>query len=100
MEGTEQPRLLVHITDRTEISANNLEIGILAHIILGHLKHPEMEICDWAERPTCYKDDRLLLRVAESRRQAVRREGIIGGICELVGFPNYGHDEGENKWTM
>lgn len=93
MGATEQPRLLVHITDRTKISAHDLEVGILAYIIFSHLKHSQMEICDWAERSTCYKDKGLFLRVPEGPRQAVRWKGVIKGVCELVKYPIYGHGE-------
>lgn len=71
MVCTEQSRLLVHITDRTEVPAHNLKISILTDIVLGHLKHPQMEISDWTEGAACYKNDGLLFWIAENRRQAV-----------------------------
>ena len=86
MVCAEKPRLLVLVADRTEVSADDLEVGILANVVLGHLKHAEMEVGDGAEGAACYQDERLLLWVPEDAREAVCREGIVWGICE-VGCP-------------
>ena len=56
----EQTRFLVLIADWTEVSADNLKIGVLSNVVLGHLEHAEMEIRDRAERSTCDENYRLL----------------------------------------
>ena len=86
MMCAKQSRLLVHITDGTEVTAYNFAICILANIILGHLEHSKMEISDWAEGPACYENDGLLLWVAENRRKTMRGERIIWRGSEVVGF--------------
>jgi hypothetical protein len=48
--GAEQPRLLVHVRDRTEIPAYDLKIGVMADVVAGHFEHPEVEIGDRAKR--------------------------------------------------
>jgi hypothetical protein len=68
---TKQSRLLVHITDGTEVTAYNFAICILANIVFGHLEHPKMEISDWAKRPACYENDGLLLWVAKDWRKTM-----------------------------
>jgi hypothetical protein len=60
--GSNQSWLLVFFTDRTEISTNNLKIGVLANEVICHLEHSEMVICDGVEGTTCYKDNWLLVR--------------------------------------
>ena len=67
-----QSRLLVLITNGTEVTGHNFVICILAHVVLGHLEHPKMEISDRTERTTCYEDDGMLLWIAENWRKAVR----------------------------
>jgi len=44
-----QTRFPIHVTDRTEIAADDLKISILANIVLCHFKHAEMQVGDWAE---------------------------------------------------
>ena len=60
MFGTQETRLLVHVTDGTEVTSNNLVVGLLAGIIFGHLKHAEVQVCDWTERAASYEDEWLL----------------------------------------
>jgi hypothetical protein len=58
--GTQEAGLLIHITDRTEITTNDLIVGLLPSIIFGHLKHAEVKVCDWTERAAGYEDEWLL----------------------------------------
>lgn len=58
--GTQEARLLIHIADRTEITANDLIVGLLPSIISGHLKHAKVKVCDWAVRAAGYEDEWLL----------------------------------------
>lgn len=45
----DQPTLLVCITDSTDIGTDDLEIGVEAGVVGGHLKHSQMEKGDGAE---------------------------------------------------
>ena len=60
MGGGKQTRLLVLVADRTEIATDYLKVCIVAGVVPGHLEHAEVKVCDWAERSTCYQNDRLL----------------------------------------
>ena len=55
--STEQPGFLVHVAHGTEIAPHNLKIGVLPHVVLGHLEHAQVEIGYGAEGATCYEDD-------------------------------------------
>ena len=79
----EKTRLLVLIAHRAEVAADNLEVGILADVVLGHLEHAEVKVGDGAEGNTCDEDDRLLLGIAEHAREAVGREGVVWRIREV-----------------
>ena len=57
MFGTQEAGLLVHITNGTEITSDDLVFGLLPGIILRHLKHAEVEVSDWAERTAGYEDE-------------------------------------------
>lgn len=57
--GTQETGLLVHITDWTEITADNLVVGLLPSIISGHLKHAKVEVGDWTERAAGHEDEWL-----------------------------------------
>lgn len=60
MFGTQESGFLVHITDRTEVTSDDLVVGLLPSVIFGHLKHAEVQIGDWAERAAGYEDEWLL----------------------------------------
>ena len=65
MIGCEQTRLVVLVADGTEISADDLEIGVLANIVLRHLEHPQVEVGYGAEGAASHQDYGLLLGIAE-----------------------------------
>ena len=54
---------LVLVRDRTQIPPDDLEIGVLADVVLGHLEHSEVEVCDRAEGAAGDEDDRLLVGI-------------------------------------
>ena len=60
MFGTQEARFFIHITDRTEITSDDLVVGLLPSIIFRHFKHAEVQVGDWAERTTGYEDEWLL----------------------------------------
>ena len=49
MVGVDETGLLVLVADRAEVAADDLPVGVLADVVLGHLKHSEVEVGDWAE---------------------------------------------------
>ena len=76
----EKARLLVLIAHRAEVAAYNLEVGILADVVLGHLKHSEVEVSNWAEGAAGDEDDGLLVRIPEEAGEAVGWECVIWRI--------------------
>ena len=44
---TQKTRLLVLVTDGTEIASHDFELGVLANVVGGHLEDAEMEIRQW-----------------------------------------------------
>jgi len=83
MFGTQEARLLVHITDRTEVTSDNLVVGLLPGIVFRHLKHAEVQVGDWTERATCYEDEWLLGRVSHDPLEAMGWERITLWAGEL-----------------
>ena len=79
----EEARLLVLVTDRAKVAPDDLPVGILADVVLGHLEHAEVEVGDGAEGAACNEDDRLLVWITEGAGEAVRREGVVGRVGEL-----------------
>ena len=71
---TEKTGLLVLIAHRAEVAADNLEVGILANVVLGHLEHAEVKKRDRAEGPARYEDEGLLVRIPERPPKPVSRE--------------------------
>ena len=65
MVCAEEAGLLVLVTDGTEVSRDDLVVGVLPHIIDRHLEHAEVKKCDGAERPARYEDEGLLVRIPE-----------------------------------
>ena len=76
----QKPRLLVLVRDRTQVPAHDLPIGILTNVVLGHLKHSEVEVRDGAEGAAGDEDDRLLVRIPEEAGEAVGWECVIWRI--------------------
>lgn len=73
MFRTQQPWLLIHITDRTKVAAHNLIVGALADVVDGHFEHAEMKVGDWGEGAAGDEDDGLLGGVAECALEPVMR---------------------------
>ena len=93
----EEARLLVLVRDGREVSADDLPVGILADVVLGHLKHTEVKVGDGAEGTTCDENDGLLVGIAEDTGEAVGGKGVVGRIGELRrrrGVHVGRHDEG------
>ena len=67
----QKPRLLILVRDRAQVPAHDLPIGILTDVVLGHLKHSEVEVGDWAEGAAGDEDDGLLVRVPKDALKAV-----------------------------
>lgn len=40
MVRTQQARFLIHVADRAQIASDDLKVGVLANVVLGHLEHP------------------------------------------------------------
>ena len=72
----QQPRLLVHVTDRTQVSPHDFEIGVLTSKVDGHLEHSQMKICHWTERTASYEHDWLPSAVPHDPSESVRRECV------------------------
>lgn len=51
----QQARLDIFVAHGREIPPYNLELGVLADVVDGHLKHAQMKVGDWAEGTTRYK---------------------------------------------
>ena len=83
MFGAQEARLLVHITDWTEVASDDLVLGLLPSIVFGHLKHAKVQVSDWAEGTTGYEDERLLGRVSQDPLQAMGWERITLWVGEL-----------------
>ena len=79
----EEARLLVLVRDGREVSADDLPVGILADVVLGHLKHAEVKVGDGTEGATCDEDDGLLVRIAEDPGETVGGKRVVGSIGEL-----------------
>jgi hypothetical protein len=63
--GTQEAGLLIHITDRTEITSDDLVVGLFPSIVFRHLKNAEVQVGDWAERTAGYENEWLLGRVSQ-----------------------------------
>ena len=74
---------LVLVRDRTEVPSNDLEVGVLADVVLGHLEHSKVEVGDGAERAAGDEDDRLFVRVPEDWGEAVCRELVVRWIRKV-----------------
>lgn len=82
MGCAQQTRFLVHVRHWTEIAANDLKVCVLPNIVLGHFKHPEVEISYGTEGSTCDQDDGGLVWISEHRGKTVMRKGVIWGVVE------------------
>ncbi len=77
MVRIKKARFLVLVRDRTQVPSDDLEVGVLADVVLRHLEHSQMEVCDGAERPAGDEDDRLLVRVSEDTGKVVCWELVV-----------------------
>ena len=80
MVGTEEAGLLVLVADRAEVAADDLPVGVLANVVLGHLEHAEVKVGDGAEGSAGDEDDGLLVRIPEEAGEAVGWECVIWWI--------------------
>ena len=74
---------LVLVRDRTEVTSNNLEVGVLTDVVFSHLEHSEVEVSDRAEGAAGDEDDRLFIRIPEDAGQAVCRELVVWWIRKV-----------------
>jgi len=99
MFRTQQARFHILVTDGTEVASDNLEVGILSAIVLGHFEHTKVQVRHWTEGATSYQDDRSLGRVSHDSIETVVRKRVIGRVCEPgLGFWA-GHDGGVTETT-
>lgn len=79
----QQSRLLVIVTDRTEIPTHNLKLSTLSNKVNGHLEHAQMEVGDGAEGAAGDEHDGLLLGVAQHSDEAVMGKLVVrhGASC-------------------
>lgn len=82
MMRTQEAWLLVHVTDWTEVSTNDLKVRVLPDKVHRHLEHPQMEEGHWTEGAACDEDEGLLVGVAERAVESVRRKLVIWRVCE------------------
>ena len=82
MLRAKQPRFLVHVAHRAEITTDDLELGILPDIILSHFEHAEVQIGDWTEGTTTDEHDRRFLGVLQDCLKTVVGERVIWWVCE------------------
>ena len=79
MLGREQARLDIFVADGREISADDFELGVVANVIDGHLKHPEVVVCDGAEGAACNEDDGHSRSIAPLSLEAVGGKHVREG---------------------
>ena len=73
----EKAGLLVLVRDRTEVPSDDLEVGVLPDVVLGHLEHPQVEVGDGAEGPARDEHDWLFVGVPEDTGEAVCWELVV-----------------------
>ena len=72
--GTQETRFLVHVTDGTEVTSDDLVLGLLPSVIFSHLKHAEVQVGDWAKGAARHEDEWLFGRVSHDPLQAMGGE--------------------------
>ena len=82
--STKEPRFLVHVAHRAEISTKNFEVGVLPDIVFCHLKHAQMKVSDWTERTACHQNYGDLVWIANDCGKAMMWEGVVWRICEFL----------------
>ena len=82
--STKEPRFLVHVADRAEISTQNFKISVLSDIVFCHLEYAEMEVSDWTERTTCYQNDGSFVWIANDCGKTMVRKGVVWRTCEFL----------------
>jgi hypothetical protein len=83
--STEEPRFLVHVAHRAQISTKDFEISVLSDIVFGHLEHAQMKVSHWTERTACDENYRDLVWVANDSGKTMVWEGVVWRICEFLG---------------
>lgn len=83
--STKEPRFLVHIAYRAQISTKDFEVGVLSDIVFRHLKHAQMKEGNWTERTACDENYGRLVWIANDSGKAMVREGVVWGVCEFLG---------------
>ena len=82
--STKEPRFLVHVAHRAEISTKNFKIGVLSDIVFCHLEHAQMEVSDWTERTACHQNYWDLVWIANDGGEAMVGKGVIWRTCEFL----------------
>ena len=81
--STKEPRFLVHIAHRAEISTEDFKISVLSDIVLCHLEYAEMKVSDWTERTTCHQNDGSFVWIANDCGKAMVWKGVVWRTCEF-----------------
>jgi hypothetical protein len=100
MTSAEQPRFLVHVAHRAEVTAKDLEVCVLPDIVLRHFEHAKVEVCNWAKGSTCDEDNWGLGGVVEGPGKALVGKGVIRGICKgfcEMGGGGHGWQRGQGR---
>ena len=84
MTSTKEPRFLVHVAHRAEISTKNFEVGILSDIVFCHLEHAQMKVSDWTKRTACYQNYGDLVWIANDCRKTMVWKGVVWRIREFL----------------
>lgn len=58
-----QAGFLVRIRYRTQVAPDNFELGVVASVVIGHFKHPEMKVSDGRKTTTSDKNEWNAVRV-------------------------------------
>ena len=98
MTSTEQPGFLVHVANRTEVTAKDLKVCVLPDVVLCHFEHAKVKVCDWAEGTTCDKDYWDFIWVLECPRETLMGKSVVRGVCEgLCEVGGESHGDGEAR---
>ena len=84
MTSAKEPRFLVHVAHRAEISTKNFEVSVLSNIVFCHLKHAQMKVSDWTERTACHQNYGDLVWIANDCGKTMVREGVVWRIREFL----------------
>lgn len=84
MWGAEKTRFLVLVTDGTKVTTDDLKVCVLSDVVLGHLEHAKVKVCDRAERAAGHQHDWSLLGIAKSGGKPVVRELVVRRVGEVL----------------